>query len=181
MQDTLVSASKFLSLVLRHQPDVIGLTLDDAGWVDIDELIRLAQGHKSLTRALIEQVVKENRKSRFSISKDGRCIRANQGHSIKVELGLPSLDPPPQLYHGTAKRFVEAIRHEGLIKRGRQHVHLSADAETATCVGARHGKPVVLIVHTAKMAAAGHAFFRSDNGVWLTDAVAAMFIDFGVH
>ena len=175
----LVSTSKFLSLVLRHQPEIIGLSLDDSGWADIDTLIRLSQPHKPLTRALIEQVVEKNSKQRFAISDDGRRIRANQGHSIEVELGLQPLAPPTLLYHGTATRFVDAIRREGLVKRSRQHVHLSADAETATAVGARHGKPAVLIVRAGDMAAAGHAFFRSENGVWLTDAVPVRFIDFG--
>lgn len=175
----LVSTSKFLSLVLRHRPEVIGLSLDEAGWADIDTLIRLSQAHKPLTRALIEQVVEANSKQRFAISDDGRRIRANQGHSIEIELGLQPLAPPGLLYHGTATRFVEAIRREGLAKRSRQHVHLSADADTATAVGARHGQPAVLIVRAGEMAAAGHAFFRSENGVWLTDAVPAGFIDFG--
>lgn len=175
----LVSTSKFLSLVLRHQPEVIGLILDDSGWADIDTLIRLSQAHKPLTRALIEQVVQANSKQRFAISDDGRRIRANQGHSIEVDLDLVPVTPPTLLYHGTATRFVDAIRREGLVKRSRQHVHLSADADTATAVGARHGKPAVLIVRAGEMAAAGHAFFRSENGVWLTDAVPVGFIDFG--
>lgn len=178
MHDPLVSTSKFLSLVLRHQPDVIGLELDDAGWADIDRLIALAQPHRPLTRALIDAVVANNSKQRFAISEDGRRIRASQGHSIDIELGLQPLAPPTRLYHGTATRFVDAIRREGLDKRSRQHVHLSADADTATNVGARHGRPVVLIVHAGAMAAAGHAFFRSENGVWLTDAVPPAFIDF---
>jgi putative RNA 2'-phosphotransferase len=175
----LISASKFLSLVLRHRPEIIGLTLDDAGWADIDTLVRFSQSHRPLTRALIEQVVAENSKQRFAISDDGRRIRARQGHSIGVELGLSPLAPPALLYHGTATRSVEAIRREGLRKRSRQHVHLSADADTATSVGTRHGTPVVLIVRAGEMAAEGHAFFRSDNGVWLTDAVPVRFIDFG--
>lgn len=175
----LVSTSKFLSLVLRHQPEVIGLILDDSGWADIDTLIRLSQPHKPLTRALIERVVEENSKQRFAISDDGRRIRANQGHSVGVDLGFLPVTPPTLLYHGTATRFVETIRREGLVKRSRQHVHLSADADTATSVGARHGKPAVLIVRAAEMAAERHAFFRSDNGVWLTDAVPVRFIDFG--
>ena len=176
----LVSTSKFLSLVLRHQPDVIGLSLDAEGWADIDELIRLAQGHKPLTRALIEAVVENNNnKQRFAISDDGQRIRARQGHSIDVDLGFVPVTPPALLYHGTATRFVASIRREGLVKRSRQHVHLSADADTATNVGARHGTPAILVVHAAEMVAAGHAFYRSENGVWLTDAVPADFIDFG--
>lgn len=178
MQDPLVSASKFLSLVLRHQPEVIGLRLDDAGWADIDALIRLSQGHKPLTRALIEAVVENNNKKRFAFSDDGKRIRASQGHSIDVELGLVPQSPPTLLYHGTATRSVESIRSEGLLKRSRQHVHLSADAGTATTVGSRHGKPQVLTIRAADMAAAGHAFYRSENGVWLTDAVPVDFIDF---
>lgn len=176
----LVSASKFLSLVLRHQPEVIGLSLDAEGWADIDELIHLAHGHKPLTRALIEAVVANNNKQRFAISADGQRIRARQGHSIEVDLGFVPVAPPAQLYHGTATRFVASIQRDGLVKRNRQHVHLSADADTATTVGSRHGTPVVLIVHAAAMAAAGHAFFRSENGVWLTDAVPAALIDFGL-
>jgi putative RNA 2'-phosphotransferase len=174
-----VSASRFLSLVLRHRPDLIGLPLDDAGWAEIDALVRLSQGHRPLTRALIETVVATSDKQRFAISADGLRIRANQGHSIAVDLALEMVAPPAHLYHGTAARFVEAIRREGLSRRSRHHVHLSADVETATRVGARHGKPVVLIVRAAEMAAAGHVFHRSANGVWLTDAVPAAFIDFG--
>ena len=176
----LVSASKFISLVLRHQPEVMGLRLDAAGWAEIEDLIRLSQGHKPLTRALIDAVV-DNNKQRFAISEDGQRIRANQGHSINVELGLSPVAPPAMLYHGTATRFFDSIQRQGLLKRSRQHVHLSADEDTATKVGARHGAPVVLIVLAAEMTAAGHLFFCSDNGVWLTDAVPATFIDFGTR
>jgi putative RNA 2'-phosphotransferase len=174
----LVSSSKFLSLVLRHKPESIGLTLDDGGWAEIDALIELSQNHMPLTRALIETIVEQSNKQRFAISEDGCRIRANQGHSIEVDLQLLPVVPPDRLYHGTATRFVDAIRREGLLKRSRQHVHLSADAKTATTVGARHGKPVVLPVRAGEMAAAGHAFFLSRNGVWLTDAVPVAFIDF---
>lgn len=173
------SASKFLSLVLRHRPDLIGLSLDAAGWADTAELIRLSQAHRPLTRDVIEAVVAASDKQRFSISEDGLRIRANQGHSIDVDLALEVLTPPERLYHGTATRFVDAIRREGLLRRDRHHVHLSADIDTALRVGARHGKPVVLLIHAAEMVAAGHAFRRSANGVWLADAVPAAFIDFG--
>lgn len=177
--DDSVSASRFLSLILRHRPDLIGLSLDGAGWADIAELIRLSQTHRPLTRPLIEAAVASSDKQRFAISNDGLRIRANQGHSIEVDLALERVAPPARLYHGTATRFVEAIRREGLLRRDRHHVHLSADIDTARRVGARHGKPVVLTILATEMAAAGHAFRRSANGVWLADAVPADFIDFG--
>lgn len=174
-----ISTSKFLSLILRHKPERIGLSLDAAGWAEIGELIRLSQAHRPLTRDMIEAVVAGSDKQRFAISEDGLRIRANQGHSIAVDLALEVVAPPGRLYHGTATRFVDAIRREGLLRRDRHHVHLSADIDTAMRVGARHGTPVVLIVRAADMAAAGHVFMRSANGVWLTDAVPAAFIDFG--
>lgn len=177
--DNLIPASKFLSLVLRHRPDLIGLSLDAAGWAEIEELIRLSRAHRPLARELIEAVVASSDKQRFAISEDGKRIRANQGHSIDVDLALEVVAPPERLYHGTAARFVEAIRREGLSRRSRHHVHLSADVDTARRVGARHGKPVVLVVRATEMAAAGHVFHRSANGVWLTDAVPVAFIDFG--
>lgn len=176
MSDPVIAASKFLALVLRHRPEAIGLVLDDAGWADIDALIACAAPHHPLTRDLIERVVAGNDKQRYAISDDGRRIRARQGHSIDVDLGPPALTPPAVLYHGTATRFLDAILREGLTKRQRHHVHLSADVATATNVGARHGRPVVLRVDAAAMAAAGHVFHRSENGVWLTDAVPAAFL-----
>ena len=178
MSKSIVAASKFISLVLRHQPEAIGLALDAAGWAEIDELIRLSQPHHPLDRALIDEVVATNDKRRFAISDDGRRIRARQGHSIGVDLGFAPIEPPEYLFHGTATRFLASIRREGLHKRRRQHVHLSADAEAATHVGARHGTPAVLRIRAAAMAAAGFAFYRSENGVWLTDAVPAEFIVF---
>jgi putative RNA 2'-phosphotransferase len=175
----LVRTSKFLSLVLRHQPEAIGLTLDDNGWADVDELIRLANesGHV-LTRTLLERVVAENDKKRFAFSDDGRRIRASQGHSVAVDLALPPVEPPEVLYHGTATRFLDSIRAGGLHAGSRRHVHLSPDAATATKVGQRHGKPVVLVVRARAMAAAGHQFFLSANGVWLTERVPAEFLVF---
>jgi len=176
MPDPVVAASKFLALVLRHDPGRIGLRLDDAGWADIEELIARAAGHHPLTRPLIERAVAENDKRRYAISEDGRRIRARQGHSVAVDLDLPAVTPPAVLYHGTATRFLEAILREGLDRRSRQHVHLSADIGTATRVGARHGRPVVLCVDAAAMVAAGHVFHLSENGVWLTDAVPPGFL-----
>lgn len=183
MSDPVLAASKFLALVLRHRPGRIGLTLDAAGWADIDALIARAAGHHPLTRALIEQAVAENDKQRYAISEDGRRIRARQGHSHAVAVALdlpavapPAVAPPAVLYHGTATRWLDAILREGLDRRSRQHVHLSADADTAIRVGARHGRPVVLRVDAAAMVAAGHVFHRSENGVWLTEAVPPAFL-----
>lgn len=173
-----ISTSKFLSLILRHEPEAIGLTLDGQGWAQIDELIRLAnaRGH-ALSRDLVERVVHESDKQRFAISDDGLRIRANQGHSIGIDLALAPQIPPATLYHGTATRFAASIREQGLLKRDRQHVHLSPDSETAIKVGSRHGKPLVLTIRASEMHARGIVFFRSENGVWLTDAVAPEFID----
>ncbi|QEL20339.1 RNA 2'-phosphotransferase [Limnoglobus roseus] len=177
----IVRTSKFLSLVLRHKPEEIGLTLDANGWADVEELIRLTNAHGvSLTRPLLEQVVAENDKKRFAFSDDGRRIRASQGHSVEVDLALPPSEPPAELFHGTATRFLDSIRASGLHSANRQHLHLSPDAITATKVGQRHGKPVILIVRAGEMFAAGHQFFLSANGVWLTERVPVEFIDFPV-
>jgi putative RNA 2'-phosphotransferase len=177
--DDLVKTSKFLSLVLRHKPEEIGLTLDASGWADVDELIRLVNQHgRMLDRPLLERVVSGNDKKRFAFSDDGTRIRASQGHSVEVDLALPPTAPPNLLYHGTASRFVESIRATGLHSASRQHVHLSVDEVTATKVGQRHGKPVILVVRSGQMAAAGHHFYVSVNGVWLTERVPVEFIDF---
>jgi len=179
MERKLVGLSRFMSLVLRHKPEEIGLALDREGWADLDELIAKARAHgQPLDRDLIMRIVAENEKQRFAVSADGRRIRARQGHSVNVNLALAAVIPPPELYHGTALRHLESIRAAGLNPGSRQHVHLSPDAETAVRVGARHGKPVVLVVASAAMHQAGHAFYRSENGVWLTDAVPASFIRF---
>ena len=163
--------------MLRHSPEKIGLTLDEAGWADIDTLIRLAnQHHRSLSRAIIEEVVATNDKKRFAISPDGNSIRASQGHSVSVELGLEPETPPGTLFHGTATRFLDSIMLQGLLPGSRQQVHLSVDAETATKVGSRHGKPVILVVSALKMHDEGHQFYLSENGVWLTDSVPAGFL-----
>jgi putative RNA 2'-phosphotransferase len=181
MTPNLISQSKFLSLVLRHQPETIGLVLDGSGWADVEELLQRAAEHgRPLTRELLEQIVAENDKQRFILSDDGQRIRGNQGHSVKIDLALTPVEPPATLYHGTATRFIDSIRATGLHSGSRQHVHLSADEVTATKVGQRHGKPVILLIHAAAMHAAGHAFYLSANGVWLTDRVPAEFIDFPV-
>lgn len=176
----LTSTSKFLSLVLRHQPEVVGMQLDPEGWLPIDELIENANRRgKQLTLELLHEVVATCEKKRFSLSEDGLMIRANQGHSVRdVELNLEAVIPPSVLYHGTVAAFLDSIREQGLLKRSRNHVHLSADIETANKVGARRGKPVILTIHSNAMHQSDLSFYLSANGVWLTDAVPVSFIQF---
>jgi putative RNA 2'-phosphotransferase len=178
MDADLFKVSKFLSLVLRHKPEEIGLTLDANGWADVEELIRLANqyGHR-LNLPLLDRVVAENDKKRFAFSEDGRRIRASQGHSVEVDLALPPSEPPEFLYHGTATRFLESIRVSGLVSGKRQHVHLSPDVATATKVGQRHGRPHILTIRAGAMHRAGMAFYLSANGVWLTNHVPVSYID----
>jgi putative RNA 2'-phosphotransferase len=172
-----VQLSKFLSFVLRHKPDAIGLTLDSQGWADIDELIGKANASGTpFSHADLLGVVETSDKKRFSISADRLRIRAAQGHSVSVELGLLPKEPPPVLYHGTATRFAESILSEGLKPQTRQQVHLSLDEATARRVGQRHGKPVIFSVDAARMHAQGFNFFLADNGVWLTDQVPPQFL-----
>ena len=172
-----IQVSKFLSLVLRHQPQMIGLALTPDGWADVEELIAKARTRRvDLTPALLEQVVRNNDKQRFSLSEDKKRIRANQGHSVAVDLGLPTRQPPDILFHGTATRFIASIEKQGLNSGSRQHVHLSANIETAIKVGSRHGVPIVLRVDAKAMYQAGLKFFMSDNGVWLTDHVPARYL-----
>ena len=164
--------SRFLSLVLRHRPERIGVQLDRNGWADVQDLITAARAAGvPLTDGRLREVVARNDKQRFSFSRDGRHVRANQGHSITVDLELVPCAPPEELFHGTAKQSLSAIRHQGLTARGRLHVHLSGDAGTAMTVGRRHGDPVVLTVAAGDMSRQGHEFFRSANGVWLTHHV----------
>lgn len=175
--DRLIRISKRLSYHLRHHPDELGLTLEPGGWVPVDELLAaLARKGMAISRAELEEVVARNNKRRFAFDETGERIRANQGHSVEVDLGLEPVEPPAELYHGTGERAVAAILREGLRKMRRHHVHLSADQETARAVGARHGRPVVLIVDAAAMHKAGHRFYRSANGVWLVDEVPATFL-----
>lgn len=175
----LKSISKFLSLVLRHEPQKIGIVLDDQGWTDCQGLLAACAKHgKCFDHATLLEVVRTNDKQRFAMSEDRSRIRANQGHSVSVDLALTAKTPPDHLHHGTVARFLDAIRREGLKKGARHHVHLSPDLTTATKVGERRGKPVILRIRAAEMARAGHEFFLSENGVWLTDAVPPEFIDF---
>ncbi|PID90075.1 MAG: RNA 2'-phosphotransferase [Bacteroidetes bacterium] len=171
--------SKFLSLILRHKPETIGLRLDQQGWADVQELIERmnAHGHR-MDRAGLEEIVRTNAKQRFILSPDGQRIRANQGHSISVDLGYKPQSPPEYLYHGTASRFIKAIEGAGCIRRmERHHVHLSVDPSTARAVGQRHGRAVVLRVLAGQMERDGYAFLLSDNGVWLTDEVPLRYVE----
>ncbi len=179
-ENRITKTSKFLSLVLRHRPEVIGMQLDSDGWLEIDTLIKNANNHgNAITLELLHDVVATNSKQRFSLSDDGLRIRANQGHSIRdVNLELSPTPPPDQLFHGTVDRFLQSIRNVGLSKRSRNHVHLSSDIETARQVGARRGTAIILTIDAKAMHEAGHEFFLSANHVWLTDSVPLTFIDF---
>lgn len=169
--------SKFLSLVLRHQPEVIDLTLDENGWAEVDELMeKCARYERSFTLDELMEMVETNDKKRFIFNEDKTRIRANQGHSIEIDLALQPQQPPEFLYHGTAEANIPSILENGIEKRSRQHVHLSQDRETAIKVGMRHGKPVILTIETGKMHEAGIPFYLSENNVWLTDFVDARYI-----
>lgn len=176
-QQRVIKVSKYLSKHLRHRPERLGLTLQPGGWVPVADLLAACAAHGfALTADQLSEVVERNDKRRFAFDATRERIRASQGHSVPVDLGLIPLVPPPLLFHGTGRPRVEAILRRGLSPMGRHHVHLSADAATARRVGARHGSPVVLEVAAARMAADGHPFLRSDNGVWLTDHVPAQYL-----
>lgn len=171
--------SKYLATHLRHEPQRIGLALDAHGWVAVDDLLRAAAVHGfPIGPTELEQVVAANDKQRYAFDAAGTRIRAQQGHSVPVDLDLPATDPPPWLYHGTVARFLTAIRDDGLRPMNRQAVHLSPDRQTAQRVGARRGRPVVLAVDAAAMHADGHVFRVSGNGVWLVDAVPPAYLSF---
>jgi putative RNA 2'-phosphotransferase len=171
------SVSKFLSLVLRHRPEIAGIHLDDEGWVSVEELIAgCVRCGMPLDADALQDLVRTNDKQRFALSDDGSRIRASQGHTVKVSLGYEPVEPPEVLFHGTVSRFLDSIRAEGLLRGQRHHVHLSETRETAVKVGSRRGRPVVLTVRAGEMHGAGFVFFRSDNGVWLTDHVPAGFV-----
>lgn len=178
MEKRYTSISKYLSLVLRHRPEVVGIELDEHGWVEVDVLLAACVAHgRAISHDDLDYVVANNNKQRFALSADGQRIRANQGHSVAVDLGYEAAAPPELLYHGTAVQNLPSIRQHGLLKGSRHHVHLSVEEETATAVGQRHGKPVVLTVRAGEMARAGYPFFQSTNGVWLTETVPYPFID----
>ncbi len=175
----LIRTSKFLSLILRHQPERVGLMLDRAGWAGIEELLQAVNRHGiPVTFEQLQHIVATSDKKRFAFSEDGLRIRASQGHSVEVELGYEPQTPPELLYHGTALRCLDSIREKGLQRMGRHDVHLQAETATALQVGARHGKPVLLTVRAGEMHRAGYLFYCSANGVWLVDHVPPQFIEF---
>ena len=171
--------SKFLSLVLRHEPQVAGVVLDDAGWVGVAELLAgCAKAGMNITEGELHEIVRTSDKQRFALSDDGARIRANQGHSVDVELGHAPATPPETLWHGTSEKYVASIRQQGLVKGARHHVHLSPSAQTAGAVGRRHGRLVLLTVAAGRMHRAGFEFFLTPNGVWLTDNVPPEYLTF---
>ncbi len=179
MKNNIRKISKQMSYVLRHNPDAFGLSLDTRGWCKVSELLAAFKAKGTpVSRELLEEVVEKNDKKRFAFSEDGKKIRASQGHSIRIDLGYTPEVPPEILYHGTAKRNLDSIFKEGLQKRNRHHVHLSPDLDTAIKVGQRHGKVVVLKVKAKEMHDQGIEFYRSQNGVWLTEEVRPEFLDF---
>lgn len=169
--------SRYISYILRHNPQAINLRLDPHGWANVDELIAGVSKTRELTREILEEIVATDSKQRYAFNDDKTLIRANQGHSINVDIELEKKLPPDILYHGTAEKYAEAIDREGLSPQSRLYVHLSADPETARDVGSRHGKPVIYLVHCESMVRDGYDFFLSANHVWLTKCVPAKYLE----
>lgn len=172
----LKNISKYLSLILRHKPEVIGISLDEHGWANVEELIAGIAKDYDFNMELLEEIVRSDEKQRYSFNEDKTLIRANQGHSVPVDVELVEQIPPDILWHGTGEKYVSAIDTEGLIPKSRLYVHLSKDEDTATKVGTRHGKPVVYHVLAKKMYDDGYKFFISVNGVWLTKTVPVKYL-----
>ncbi len=167
----LIETSKYISLILRHKPETAGVTLDEHGWANVAELIAGVGKTHPLDMETLEEIVRTDPKGRYSFNDDHTLIRANQGHSVPVDVELPEKTPPGILWHGTGEKYVSSILSSGLEPRSRLYVHLSANRETARNVGARHGRPVIFSVDSGRMAADGFKFFLSVNGVWLTKCV----------
>ena len=174
---SLRETSKFISLILRHKPEAIGITLDEHGWANVDELIAGISKTQPIDMAMLEQIVAEDEKQRYSFNDDKTLIRANQGHSIPVDVELGEKEPPEVLYHGTGEKYVDSIDIQGLIPKSRLYVHLSSDKDTAVKVGQRHGTPVIYIVNSGEMFRDGYKFYQSVNGVWLTKKVPLSYLE----
>lgn len=172
----LTRISKYMSLILRHKPQVIGIQLDAHGWADVNALLAGISKKYPINRDILEEIVGRDEKQRYSLSEDGTKIRANQGHSIPVDVELTLTEPPETLYHGTAQRFAASIEAQGLLPQNRLYVHLSPDPETAEKVGRRHGEPVIYLVAAGQMYRDGYLFYLSANGVWLTKVVPAPYL-----
>ena len=170
------TVSKFISLILRHKPETIGISLDEHGWANVDELIAGIAKTQPFTMEMLEEIVRTDNKQRYSFNDDKTLIRANQEHSIPVDVELPETVPPDVLYHGTGIKYTESIDHQGLIPKSRLYVHLSPDYDTAVKVGQRHGKPVIYQVSAGRMAVDGYKFYLSVNGVWLTKKVPSEYL-----
>lgn len=174
---SLTDISRFMSLILRHKPETIGISLDEHGWANVDELIEGIAKTREFNMDILEEVVKTDNKQRYSFNEDKTLIRANQGHSIPVDVELDEVEPPAELWHGTGEKYVESIEKMGLIPKSRLYVHLSKDSDTANNVGRRHGKPVLYTVKTGDMFKDGYKFFLSKNGVWLTKEVPVKYLE----
>lgn len=173
---SLIDTSRFVSLILRHKPDTIGITLDEHGWANVDQLIDGISKQREFSMELLEEIVNTDNKQRYSFNEDKTLIRANQGHSIPVDVELTETTPPDILYHGTGEKYVNSISKQGLIPKSRLYVHLSKDVETAINVDKRHGSPVVYTVAAAQMVKDGYTFYLSVNGVWLTKEVPISYL-----
>jgi len=172
----LEKTSRYISFLLRHRPEAAGLTLDEHGWANTTELIECVSKTRHITLTLLEQIVSTDEKQRYAFNEDKSLIRANQGHSIPVDVELIPSTPPKKLWHGTAKKYVDSIDKSGLLSQTRLYVHLSADHQTAVTVGRRHGEPVVYTIDSAQMYADGYIFYKSVNGIWLTKNVPAIYL-----
>ena len=172
----LKEASKFISLILRHKPEAIGISLDEHGWADVEKLIKGIATTRDFDMDMLEEIVSTDEKQRYSFNEDKTLIRANQGHSIPVDVELDEKEPPEELWHGTGDKYVSSIDVKGLLPKSRLYVHLSKDQETAIKVGQRHGKPVLYTVKAGEMYRDGYKFFLSKNGVWLTKEVPVKYL-----
>jgi putative RNA 2'-phosphotransferase len=173
---SLKETSKYISLILRHKPETIGIHLDEHGWANVGELLEGIGKTHTISMEILEEIVRTDEKQRYSFNEDKTLIRANQGHSVPVDVELEEVAPPEVLYHGTGEKFRESIEQEGLKPKSRLYVHMSADTETARKVGMRHGKPVIFRIQARKMQEDGYIFYKSVNGVWLTNAVPAAYL-----